>query len=244
MAVRALLWSFGGSVQNEAGEVVINSKQTVDALKFMRSLYQETETAEVFTWDPSSNNRGMLAGKLSFTLNAISVTRTAEKDNPEMSKQIQLTKALAGPVRRIASEHVMDCYVIWKFAENVDGAKQFLADYIDSFADAFKASEFYNFPCFPKTVPNLKELIANDPKAVPDGQVQGARRGARLGDQRRLPGLRHRRHRRGVQHLRGADDVRQGGARRDDGGGRGGGRRGRGQAHLRQVEVGARLRRR
>ena len=167
MAVRALLWSFGGSVQNEAGEVVINSKQTVDALKFMRSLYQETETAEVFTWDPSSNNRGMLAGKLSFTLNAISVTRTAEKDNPEMSKQIQLTKALAGPVRRIASEHVMDCYVIWKFAENGDGAKQFLTDYIDSFADAFKASEFYNFPCFPKTVPNLQELIANDPKAVP-----------------------------------------------------------------------------
>src|SRR5262249_43963205 len=81
MAVRALLWSFGGAEQNEAGQVVINSKHTVEAIKFMRSLYQDTETAEVFTWDPSSNNRGILAGKLSYVQNAISVTRTAEKEN-------------------------------------------------------------------------------------------------------------------------------------------------------------------
>jgi multiple sugar transport system substrate-binding protein len=167
MAMRSLLWGFGGAEQNEAGAVTINSKNTVEAVKFMRSLYKDTETAEVFTWDPSSNNRAILSGKASFVLNAISVTRAAEKDNPEMSKQIQLTPALKGPVRRIACEHVMDCYVIWQFAENIAGAKQFLADYMDSFADAFKASEFYNFPCFPGTVKNLEQLIANDPKAVP-----------------------------------------------------------------------------
>lgn len=167
MALRALLWSFGGSVQNEEGQVVINSPQTLDAIKFARSLYQDAETPEVFTWDPSSNNRGMLAGKISFTCNAISVTRTAEKQNPEMSKAIQIVPALKGPVRRIAAEHVMDCYVIWKFADNKDGAKQFLVDYINDFESAFKASEFYNFPCFPKTVPNLDALIANDPSAVP-----------------------------------------------------------------------------
>ncbi len=167
MAVRALLWSFGGAEQDEAGNVVINSKQTIEALKYMRALYKEAMTPEVFTWDPSSNNRGILAGKLSFVCNAISVTRQAEKDNPEMSKQIQITTALKGPVRRIAAEHVMDCYVIWNFAENKEGAKQFLVDLIDSFNSAFKASEFYNFPCFPATVPDLKTQIANDPKGVP-----------------------------------------------------------------------------
>jgi len=167
MAVRAMLWSFGGAEQDEAGHVTINSKHTVEALKFMRSLYKDTETAEVFTWDPSSNNRGILSGKLSYVQNAISVTRTAEKDNPDMSAKIQLTRALKGPVRRIASEHVMSCYVIWKFAENGEGAKKFLLDYMDNFEAAFKASEFYNFPCFAKTVPNLKELIGKDPKANP-----------------------------------------------------------------------------
>jgi multiple sugar transport system substrate-binding protein len=167
MAMRALLWSFGGSDQDADGNVVINSPQTVEALKYMRALYKESETPEVFTWDPSSNNRGILAGKLSFVQNAISVTRTAEKENPEMSAKIQIAPALKGPVRRIAAEHVMDCYVIWRFAVNPEGAKQFLADYIDAFGEAFKASEFYNFPCFPQTVPNLKEQISNDPKAKP-----------------------------------------------------------------------------
>jgi multiple sugar transport system substrate-binding protein len=167
MAVRALLWSFGGAEQDEHGKVIINSPQTIEALKYMRALFKQAETGEVFTWDPSSNNRGILAGKLSYVANAISVTRTAEKENPEMSEKIQLVPAPRGPVRRIAAEHVMDCYVIWKFAQNVNGAKQFLADYMDAFGEAFKASEFYNFPCFPRTVPDIKQQIANDPKAKP-----------------------------------------------------------------------------
>ena len=82
MAVRGLLWSFGGAEQDESGNVVLNSKETVAALEFMRALYKETETPEIFTWDPSSNNRMMLAGRASFIQNAISVTRTAEKENP------------------------------------------------------------------------------------------------------------------------------------------------------------------
>ncbi len=167
MAMRALLWSFGGSEQDESGRVTIYSKETIEAIKYMRALYQEAETAEVFTWDPSSNNRGILAGKLSFVDNAISVTRSAEKDNPDMSSKIWLTPALKGPVRRLAAEHVMDCYVIWEFAENKQGAQQFLIDYMNNFEAAFKASEFYNFPCFPKTVPDLDALLANDPKANP-----------------------------------------------------------------------------
>ncbi len=167
MAMRALLWSFGGSEQDPEGRVVINSPQTIEALKFMRALQKEAQTNEVFTWDPSSNNRGILAGKLSYVANAISVTRTAEKENPEMSKKIQIVPAPKGPVRRIAAEHVMDCYVIWRFADNKEGAKKFLIDYMDAFGQAFKQSEFYNFPCFPKTVPDLAQQISNDPKAAP-----------------------------------------------------------------------------
>jgi multiple sugar transport system substrate-binding protein len=170
MATRAILWSFGGAEQDEAGHVVLNSKNTIEAVKFMRDLYKQTETAEVFSWDPSSNNRGILSGKLSFVQNAISVTRAAEKDNPEMSKQIQLTTALKGPVRRIAAEHVMSCYVVWEFAQNKEGATQFLVDLVDDFSNAFNASEFYNFPCFPTTVPDIKKRLANDPKAVPNNK--------------------------------------------------------------------------
>ena len=171
MALRGLLWSFGGAEQDAEGRVVLNSPETVEALKFMRALYRETETAEVFTWDPASNNRMMLAGRASFVQNAISVTRTAERENPEIARKIGLVPALAGPVRRIAAEHVMNCYVIWKFAANIDGAKQFLVDLVGSFGSVFRESEFYNFPCYPTTVPDLTQLLADD-KADPAGKYK------------------------------------------------------------------------
>jgi multiple sugar transport system substrate-binding protein len=167
MAVRALLWSFGGAEQDEAGTVTINSKATIEALKYMKALFQESETAEVFTWDPAANNRAMLAGKLSFVMNAISVTRQAEREKNPIGNQIMVCKALKGPAKRLAAEHVMDCYVIWNFADNKEGAQQFLIDYIGAFKDGFNASKFYNFPCFPQTVPDLKTAIANDPSATP-----------------------------------------------------------------------------
>ena len=167
MAMRALLWSFGGAEQDEAGNVTINSKNTIEALKFMKALYEESETPEVFTWTPPSNNQGMLGGKLSYVANAISITRTAEREKQPIEKDIMVSRALKGPVRRIAAEHVMDCYVIWDFAENKEGAQQFLIDYIDAFHDGFVAGQFYNFPCFPSTVPNLQKEIANDPRANP-----------------------------------------------------------------------------
>jgi multiple sugar transport system substrate-binding protein len=167
MAMRTVMYAWGAHEQDEAGNLILNSKQTLDALKFVKALFEETMTPEVFTWDASSNNRGVVSGKLSLVLNAISTTRTAEKDDPEISKKIQLAKALRGPVRAIGLEHVMQCYVVWKFAENIEGAKKFLVDFVTNFRQAFLAGEFYDFPCFSKTVPDLKKLIANDPKAHP-----------------------------------------------------------------------------
>jgi Bacterial extracellular solute-binding protein/TAT (twin-arginine translocation) pathway signal sequence len=105
-SLRAILWSFGGAEQDEHGNVTINSKQTVEAMKYMRALYKESETAEVFSWDPTSNNRAMLSGKISYTMNAISITRAAEKENPDMSNKIWISSALKGPVRRIAPRNV------------------------------------------------------------------------------------------------------------------------------------------
>jgi len=168
MALRTIMYSWGAHEQDEAGNPVLNSKQTVDAIKFVKSLFEETMTPDVFTWDTSSNNRWMLAGKCSLAVNAISITREAEnKGMTDISRKIQLARALKGPVRAIGLEHVMSCYVVWKFAENIAGAKQFLVDYTTDFKPAFLASQFYNFPCFPKTVPDLRQIIAYDDRAQP-----------------------------------------------------------------------------
>ena len=167
MALRSIMYSFGSSVQDEEGNVILNSKETLKAIKFVKAMYEESMTPDVFTWDASSNNRFILTGKGSLTMNAVSITRTAEKDYPEMAKNIWLAKAPEGPVRRMGLQHVMNVYSIWKFAENIEGAKKFIVDYVSNFDQAFTASEFYNFPCFPNSVPDFKEQVAYDEKADP-----------------------------------------------------------------------------
>ncbi len=167
MGLRSLLHSFGASVQDENGLPNLNSKQTIEAVKYMTALYKGAMTEEVFSWDPSSNNRMLLAGHGSLTLNAISITRTGEAQKISLADQIYLAPPAAGPIQRIGLYHLMHAYVIWKFAINIEGAKQFLVDYVKNFREAFLASGFYNFPCFPDTIPDINELIASDTRARP-----------------------------------------------------------------------------
>lgn len=167
MALRSILHSFGGSEQTAEGIPNLKSAGTLEALKFAKALYTETMTDEIFSWDASSNNRLMLAGKGSLTLNAISVTRTGENEKIPIASKIFLGRPAKGPAGQIGVMHLMNAYVIWKFARNIDGAKKFLVDLAGQSRNAFLASEFYNFPTFPQLVPDLKQLIANDPKANP-----------------------------------------------------------------------------
>ena len=129
-------------------------------------------------------------------------------------RKIGLVPALQGPVRRIAAEHVMNCYVIWKFAENIDGAKQFLVDLVDHFARGLPGERVLQLPVLPLDRSGSRRAARQRPEGRSSRQVHGPRGRARLGDQRRLPGLRDGRHRRGLQHLRHPDDVRPRRARR------------------------------
>ena len=72
MAARALIWSFGGSIQDQNENVVLNSPPVVEAVDFMARLFRATMTNEVFAWNAASNNQGLIAGQLSYILNSIS----------------------------------------------------------------------------------------------------------------------------------------------------------------------------
>ena len=51
MANRAAIWSFGGSVQDENENVVLNSPETIAAVKYLAQLQNEAMTDEVFRLD-------------------------------------------------------------------------------------------------------------------------------------------------------------------------------------------------
>lgn len=167
MALRAILYSFGGSEQDANGNLALKSKPTLQALRYVKALYQDAMTPEVLTWDSASNNNAMLAGSASLALNAISLTRTGENQQLPVTDRILLARAAHGPARAIGLPHMMNFYVIWKFASNAADARKFLVDYIGNFRHGFAAGRYYNFPTFPATVPDLKQQLASDPKASP-----------------------------------------------------------------------------
>jgi multiple sugar transport system substrate-binding protein len=164
---RGLLWSYGGAVQDEAGKkVVLNSKETLEAVKFCTALYKEAMTSEVLSWDDSSNNRYLVSGVGSLISNPISAYRTFQKANKKGADDTFVIEPPKGPVRQIMGG-TSEYYGIWKFAKNKEGAVEFLKAYRDNWPEAFKASEGYNNPCFANLVPKPMPILSNDPTSTP-----------------------------------------------------------------------------
>ncbi len=163
MAARALIWSYGGSVQDKDMNVVLNSDETVEAVDYMARLFKAAMTDEVFGWGAASNNQGLIAGSLSYILNSISAYRTAQTSNPDVAADVYFTSPLKGAETALASEHAILIYVIPNHAKNPDAAKEFILHLVANYAQNTNNSELYDFPAFPKTVPQLPAWLDNDP---------------------------------------------------------------------------------
>lgn len=166
MAGRAIIWSYGGSIQDENECVVINSPEVIQAVEFMTQLYQNTMTEEVFAWNAGSNNDGLIAGELSYILNSISAYRSLQKIDPAAADNIGFGPALTGPGgERYASAHVWQIYVIPSYVEGaeLEAAKAYLLHLVANYNQAVFNSELYNFPAFPSTVPQLDGWLDKDP---------------------------------------------------------------------------------
>jgi multiple sugar transport system substrate-binding protein len=150
------------SIQNEAGAVVIDRPPTVEALKVASAIYRAGMTEEVFTWDALANNRFMANGTGSMTLNPISALRTVEKQDPELAGKLALAPVPAGPVARFGVHSPTGIYVVWRFAENQELAKQFLVDLALGYREAFVRSEFFNVPAFAGSVRDLDSLVRSE----------------------------------------------------------------------------------
>jgi multiple sugar transport system substrate-binding protein len=169
---RGLLWSYGASVQDESGDhVTLDSKETVEAVKFAVALYKEAFTPQVLSWDDASDNKYIDSGVGSYIINPISAYRSAQQINPKLADNIFLWKCPKGPVRRLIGA-VSNAYGIWKFAKNQETALEFLTYYADNWVDAFKASTGYNMPVFANIVPKPMPVLDNDPTSHPPTKLR------------------------------------------------------------------------
>jgi multiple sugar transport system substrate-binding protein len=169
---RGLMWSYGATEVDESGrQVTINSKETLEAVKLARAIYQETMEPGVLSWDDAGNNRFLVSGRGCWILNPISAYRTAQQSDAGLADQIFLWKPLAGPVRRVTGA-TGNAYVIWKFARNPEGALAFLRYYAEHLAEAFQASTGFHYPMFANVVPRPMPIFSDDPSSHPADKLK------------------------------------------------------------------------
>lgn len=154
MVARAVLWSWGVSVQDENDNVILgqgeNRGRAIEAVQYMVDLYHRTMTPAVFAWNAASNNQDLIAGKASYIVNSISAYRSAQDSRPDIAKDVFFTGPLAGPRGdRWANVHVLYNYIIPSFAKaREDIAKQFILHLTQNYDQAMYHSKLYNSPSY------------------------------------------------------------------------------------------------
>ncbi|MEM8860503.1 MAG: ABC transporter substrate-binding protein [Chloroflexota bacterium] len=175
IAMRSIIWSHGGSIQDQNENVVLYSPETIEAVEFISQLFKQSMSESVLEWVPSSNNQGILTGDLSYIQNSLSAYRSMQKEVPERSANVAFTKPLEGPEGAIAPAHVWMIYVVPLYVEEMEllAAKAFMLHLAANYNQAVYNSELYNFPAWASTTPQLyarEGWLNDDPFSVGESE--------------------------------------------------------------------------
>ncbi len=128
------MWSWGGKELEKDGKTVaINSKETVESLKFAVAFWKDACDEGGLAWDDSNNNRAFLSGTISATLNGASIyiesLRNPDKYKTDKGAQMK-TDILhganpAGPAGQF-HYHASFHHGIMSYSKNQKLAKDFL----------------------------------------------------------------------------------------------------------------------
>lgn len=161
---RALLYCFGAKETDPSGkQIELDSKETREALKFAKAMFDEGMTPEVFSWDDASDNRYLASGVGCWVHDAISAFRTTQKTNPKVFKDTYVTPEAIGPSAQwnVGEPNV---WAIWKFAKNIPAAKEFITAISNNQKEAMEASEGYNMPFLRREYRKPMPGLASEPK--------------------------------------------------------------------------------
>ncbi|WP_395017414.1 ABC transporter substrate-binding protein [Dongia sp.] len=122
-----LLWSHGGKMVDEQGNVTINSPETLEAVKYASELYKNFVPGTE-SWLDVNNNRAFLANQVSLIANGVSVYYAAKKDPAlaEIAADIGSTPFPIGPSGQAAELYQVTSAVIFKYTKYPKAAMRYL----------------------------------------------------------------------------------------------------------------------
>jgi multiple sugar transport system substrate-binding protein len=127
------LWSWGGKEVDEHGKVMLDSKETLESVKFMQSFWKDAFDEGGLAWDDTNNNRAFLSGTIAATLNGASIyIETLRKPDQyqtekgaQMKTDIQHSPLPKGPKGSFGF-HLFQSHMGMKYSKNQKAAKEFL----------------------------------------------------------------------------------------------------------------------
>lgn len=125
--VHWLLWSHGGKMVDEAGNVTINSPETIAAINYAKSLY-ETFIPGTEGWLDINNNRAFLAGQVSLTANGVSLYYAAKKEEAtkELAADLRTVNFPVGPVGQSVELHQTTQAIIFNHTKFPNACKAYM----------------------------------------------------------------------------------------------------------------------
>lgn len=124
-----LMWTFGGSLTDENDQVTINSKETIEALKYGKEL-ASTFVPGAASWLDPSNNKAFLAGEISATGNGISVYYAAKTSQDaalqKMAEDIYHARMPFGPAGKPTERALIVNPMIFSHSKYPNAAKEYL----------------------------------------------------------------------------------------------------------------------
>jgi multiple sugar transport system substrate-binding protein len=130
-----LLWGFGGAETDQTGKkVILNSKGTIESVKWMVGFWREACDEGGLAWDDTNNNRAFHAGEVGATLNAASIyilaKRKADAIKDEKGRPLWMDVSHFpipdGPVGPTPAYHVAFSHALMKSSKNPKAAKELL----------------------------------------------------------------------------------------------------------------------
>jgi multiple sugar transport system substrate-binding protein len=127
--VHWLIWTHGGRMVDEKGNVVINSPETIAALEYAKELYP-TFVPGTLSWQDPHNNKAFIDGQCSLTNNGISIYYAAKNATDpklkEMANDIDHAHFPIGPVGRRTEFNQITSAMLFKHSKYPNAAKEYL----------------------------------------------------------------------------------------------------------------------
>lgn len=143
-----LVWMWGGmEVETDGKTVVLDSKATVEAVKFNNVLWKEVFDEGGLGWDDSNNNRSFLSSDISLTGNAPSIYVAARKQAPDVYKGTNHGHFPKGPAGRFYWLPAFNSCVM-RYSKNPKAAKDFIRYYMDrpQYEKYFEVMDTFGIP--------------------------------------------------------------------------------------------------